>query len=135
MSLNPKLLQGDKGTVKEQIDAGVIYLYWDRGRARWGEDVVLGALVSGYKDGTAAKLKIFEKDDGGAGDDPVKDLDATIDRGLVHATYTIDFEDPDVDEGAEYEMYFLVEVDGRVISFVDECPLLYVDLTLPIFSE
>ncbi len=134
MSLSPKLLKGSSGVVSDQIQAGVIYKYWSKGRAQWGDEVVLGALISGWDEGTAVKLIVYE-DDGGENDDFVTELEATIDKGLAHATYTIDFEDPDDDEGSEYEFYFLVEIDGEVQSWREQCPLLYVDLGLPLFSE
>src|SRR5690606_15300873 len=102
--------------------AGVVYKYWSRGRARWGEEVVLGALLSGYDEGTSVKLVIYEAD-GGENDDFVTELEGTLDGGLVHASYTIDFEDPDADEGGEYEFYFLVEVEGEVISTAEQSPL------------
>lgn len=134
MSLFPKILKGNAGVVTDQIQAGVIYKYWSKGRAKWGEDVVLGALVSGWEDGTSVKLIVYEAD-GGENDDFVEELEASIDKGLAHATYTIDFEDPDQDEGGEYEFYFLVEIDGETQSTREQCPLLYVDLGLPPFSE
>lgn len=134
--IDGKLLQGSGGTVVDQVNAGVVYKYWSVGRARWGDEVELGALISGWPDGTAVKLKLYEKDEGdGENDDPVTEIDGSIDKGLVHATYKIEFEDPDGDEGDEYEFYFLVEIDGEVKSWREMSPVLFVDLTLPLFSE
>jgi len=136
VSLSPKLLTGSKGTIADRTNAGVVYKYWSRSRAKLGEEVTLGALISGYPEGTSVKLIVYEADDGGGeNDDFVAEFEATLEKGLVHAAYTIDFEDPDADEGSEYEFYFLVEIDGEVRSWRDLCPLLFVDLTLPLFSE
>lgn len=136
MSLSPKVLQGNKGTTADQINAGVVYKYWSRSRVRWGEEVSLGAVISGYPEGTSIKLTIYEADEGGGeNDDFVAEVDCTLENGLATGTYTVDFEDPDADEGSEYEFYFLVEIDGKVCSWRDLCPLLFVDLSIPIFSE
>lgn len=136
MSLSSRVLSGNAGVIQDQITAGVIHMFWNRSRAPWGEEVALGALISGWPDGTSVKFLIFEKDEGaGAEDDAVEEVEASIDKCLAHAKYKIEFEDPDNDEGAEYELYFLVEVDGEVLTQREDGPLLYVDLTMPWFSE
>ena len=53
MSLFAKILAGAEGTIIDQIHAGVVYKWWSRGREKHGPDVVCGALISGYADGTA----------------------------------------------------------------------------------
>ena len=135
MSLDPKMLAGDKGTVKEQVTAGVIHRFWSRQRVGWGAEVTLGALISGYKEGSKVKLKIFE-DDGGPEeeDDPVVDLDCTLEEGFAKAEWKVEFEDPDSDEGGEYEFYFQVELKGELLSTKADCPLLFLDLLPPELS-
>ncbi|MBL4846185.1 MAG: hypothetical protein JKY65_11710 [Planctomycetes bacterium] len=135
MSTSPKILKGASGTVSEQITAGVIHKFWSRSRVAWGKEVTLGALISGYADGTAVKLIVYEDDGAPEDDDFVTELDGKIDKGLATAIYTVDFEDPDDDEGDEYELYFLVEIAGEIVSDKEQCPYLLVDLTLPMFSE
>lgn len=142
MSVTPKVLKGSQGTVSDQINAGVIHLYWSRSRCAWGKEVTLGALISGYPEGTTVKLIVYEDDGGAEEDDFVTELEASLDKGLATATYTVDFEDPDDDptaggpgEGGEYELFFLVEIDGELASDKEKCPYLLVDLTLPSFSE
>lgn len=134
MTLYPKLLSGKQGEIAAQVDAGVVHQWWSRGRIPWGEEVTLGAVMSGWPDGTAVKFVIMERDEAGE-DDFVEEVDATIDKCLAHTSYKIEFEDPDSDEGSEYEFYFLVEVDDEAVSTREESPILFVDLTLPLFSE
>jgi hypothetical protein len=135
VSVTPKVLAGSQGTIQDQINAGVLHLYWSRSRCAWGAEVTLGALISGYPEGTAVKLIVYEDDGAAEEDDFVTELEATLDKGLATATYTVDFEDPDEDEGGEYELYFLVEIDGEISSSKEKCPYLLVDLTLPTFGE
>ena len=93
-------------------------------------------MVSGWKDGTALKLVVYEADAGSPeNDDLVTELEGTLEKGIASASYTIDFEDPDSDEGDEYELYFRVEIEGALISVREQCPFLLVDMTLPRPSE
>ena len=135
MSTSPKVLKGASGTVSDQITAGVIHKFWSRSRVGWGKEVTLGALISGYANGTAVKLIVYENDGPAEEDDFVSELESKIEKGLAKATYTVDFEDPDSDEGDEYELFFLVEIEGAIVSDKEQCPYLLVDLTLPVFSE
>ena len=136
MSITPKILQGKAGTVQDQVLSGVIHMFWSKARTAYGDTVVAGALLSGWEDGTAVKLKVFERDEGdGADDDPVIELEAQIEACFAKAEWTIDFQDPDQDEGGEYEFYFLVEVDGEVLTTRDDAPILYADLLPPEFSS
>ncbi|MGE0707424.1 MAG: hypothetical protein AB7N76_04255 [Planctomycetota bacterium] len=135
MSITPKMLQGASGEVQDQILAGVLYCYWSRSRIHYGEEVHLGAVISGWADGTAVKLVVYEYDGGGAGDDLVCELDAKIDKGIATTKTKIEYEDPDSDEGGEYQLYFKVEIDGKPVSEREQCPYLLVDMTLPLFGE
>jgi hypothetical protein len=136
MSITPKMLEGKKGVIEDQVLAGVLYCYWSRSRIQWKSEVHCGTVVSGWKDGTAVKLLVYEYDGGGAEtDDLVTELEATIDKGIATASYTCEFEDPDDTGGGEYELYFLVEIDGQVISEREHCPFLLVDMTIPTFGE
>lgn len=136
MSISPKMLAGSAGVVQDQIQAGVLSCAWSRSRARWGEEVDLAAVISGWKDGTAVKLILYESDGGAAeNDDLVTELEASLEKGIASASYAIDFEDPDSDEGDEYELYFRVEIEGTLLSSREQCPLLLVDMTLPHASE
>lgn len=135
MSVTPKVLAGAQGTISDQINAGVIHLYWSRSRSTWGSEVTLGALISGYPEGTAVKLIVYEDDGASEEDDFVSELEASVESGLATATYVVDFEDPDEDEGGEYELYFLVEIDGEIASSKEKCPYLLVDMTVPTFGE
>lgn len=134
MSLFAKMLSGAAGEVTAQVEAGVVHQWWSRGRVPWGEEVTLGAVIAGFKNGTSVKFVIMERDETGE-DDFVEEVTATLDKCLAHTTYTIEFEDPDEDEGSEYEFYFMVEVDDEAISTREACPILFVDLTPPRFSE
>tara|TARA_R110002072_G_scaffold79376_2_gene183155 strand:- start:1294 stop:1701 length:408 start_codon:yes stop_codon:yes gene_type:complete len=135
--VTPKVLAGAQGTISDQLNAGVIHLYWSRSRCAWGTEVTLGALISGYPEGTTVKLIVYEDDGASEEDDFVTELEASLDGGLATATYAVDFEDPDDPdaEGGEYELYFLVEIDGEIASSKEKCPYLLVDLTLPTFGE
>lgn len=135
MSITPKMLSGSEGVVEDQILAGVLYCFWSRSRIRWGEGAHLGAVISGWEDGTSVKLVIYEYD-GGLDDDVVTELEATIEKGIATANYEkCEFEDPDTDEGGEYQLYFRVEIDGEMISEREQCPYLLVDMTPPVFGE
>jgi len=137
VSVTPKVLAGSQGTVSDRINAGALHLYWSRSRCGWGTEVTLGALISGYPEGTAVKLIVYEDDGASEEDDFVSELEASVEKGLATATYVVDFEDPDDpdQEGGEYELYFLVEIEGQIVSSKEKCPYLLVDMTLPTFGE
>ena len=140
MSLDPRLLSGNAGTIQDQINAGVIYQYWARSRAMFGEEVTLGALCSGYPDGTSGKLLIQLAGSAGSEQDeapPVAEVEGSVDKGLIHGKWKIEFDELD-EEGVQakvYAFYFLVELEGELRSWRELSPELLLDMTLPVFSE
>jgi hypothetical protein len=120
-------------TVNQQVARDILALFWDRGRACWGDEVELGIIATGFKDGASVKFSVYEKDQ--KHDGAVKDIDGTIDKGRAKAKYKLDFKNEDPDAGDVYEYYYIAEVDGTVKSQKKDCPILYCDLDPPSFSE
>jgi len=128
-----RMLQGTGGDeVHEQIPRRAVSLFWDCGRAHWGDEVGLGCLVTGFKDGTAVKLKIYEIGDQ---DTLLKSIDAKVDKGRAKGTYKVDFEDPDTEPHDSYDLYFLVEIAGKDMTRRKDSPILNCDADPPRFSE
>jgi hypothetical protein len=128
-----KAMTGKAGdTVSEQVQRKVLACFWDRGRAHFGQEVLLGILASGFKDGSKVKISLFAR----GKEDPVKTFDLTTDRGRAKTKWKIDHKDPDQKEGKVYEFFFIADVEnGAVVSKKDQCPILTCDLDHPGFSE
>jgi hypothetical protein len=127
-----KAMTGKAGqTVSEQVQRKVLACFWDRGRAHWGQEVLLGILATGFKDGSKVKISLFTP----GKDDPVKTFDLTTDRGRAKTKWKIDYKE-DHHEGNVYEFFFLADIEsGAVVTKKDQCPILMCDLDLPGFSE
>ncbi len=127
-----RALSGKGGeTVKDVVARRVIASFWDRGRAHWGDEVELGILATGFKDGTKVKIAIYEE---GAPTKSLKDLDSKLDKGRAKGKYKIAFEDPDAKPRRVYDLFFQAVVDGTVKSKTRDCPRLRCDADPPSFS-
>lgn len=127
-----QLLSGKGGDeVHHEIPRRVVALFWDRGRAHWGDEVGLGCLVSGFKDGTAVTFKLYESEDT---DTLLRSIDAKVDKGKATAKYKVDFEDAETEQHDSYDLYFVVEIDGKARSQKKQCPVLLCDADPPGFS-
>jgi hypothetical protein len=126
------ILRGAGGdTAQDQVPRRVISMFWDRGRAHYGDQINLGCLITGFKDGTAVTLKLYESDDP---DTVLKEISATASKGKATGTYTVDFKDSATQQHDSYDLYFIVEIAGEPWSKRGDCPVLVCDADPPGFS-
>lgn len=127
-----KALSGKGGdTVQDQVPRKITAVFWDRGRAHWGDEVELGTLVTGFKSGTSVKLSVFEVRNP---QKSLKDLTASLDGGRAKAKWKIDFEDAAVKQLETYRLFILVDASG-VKSVEKQSPILLCDAEPLRFSE
>ena len=125
-------LSGKGGdTVRDQVPRKIVAVFWDRGRAHWGDEVELGALATGFKPGTSVKLSIFEAKNP---EKSLKDLTAKLDDGRATAKWKLDFEDATVKHHETYRLFILADASG-VKSPAKLSPFLLCDVEPVRFSE
>jgi hypothetical protein len=116
---------GDDGLIdKHGVPAGtyrvelkeIVSVVWAEKKVQCGTEVALSALVSGYADGTAAKVRIFrefqEKDD-----EVVDEIDATVSGDRIECVYDYDYAKNDRRAGQQGTVRLTAEIsldDGAV---------------------